>query len=516
MRVIIIGAGAAGLTGAATLAKAGHDVKLFDPNPKPGGVLQGWQENGFTWDLGQLLLEGFGPGEPTGKILAALGCSDQIEVIKDDRRYVFPDFSIDKPAEYARHNWRMDFLKATFPEDTNGLERYWKDYLRFTRLMTIVRQMDGKVRGLKLFIKRMQLLATMLPFAARKDWNAQQVMEDYFQSPELRAVFISILADFFTPPSQFQGLGIFALNPEPSFDARIPKQIARGADQLFFYTIKGGTTSLVKALVQIIEEHHGKLHLNESVTRIVVEQNQVKGVETSLGEFHPADVVVASGGAKEIFFDLVGSQNLTPEYIQQVQDLPLMDSIFMLHLGLDYDPSPITGGICTYYYRTYDIEGGIEESKGGRYHQGKHGFVIHQPSLRSPEMAPLGQHTLTIYTICPDTLTTGKWESQKDVFTDQLIAYAEESIPGLREHIVTQVTLTPPDFQRITHTKHHAFGGLAPIKGKSGIPHQTPIFGLWFVGHQSEGGGGLNAVIPQAYQTAQQIIEASKHSVVHG
>lgn len=508
MQVIVIGAGAAGLTSAAALSKAGHSVKVFDPNPKPGGVLQGWQENGFTWDLGQLLVEGFGKGEPAGDIFEALGCSEDFEIIKDDRRYVFPDFSIDKPAEYTHPKWRIEFLQEKFPQDKGGLERYWQDYIRFTRLMTIARKL-GTASGLTLSWKRLQLLANMLPFASRKDWNAEQVMNDYFKSPELQAVFISILADFFTPPSQFQGLGVFALNPEPSFDARIPKRIARGADQLFHYSIKGGTTSLVQALVNVIEGNNGEIHLNESVKKIEIENNQVKGVLTDHDQFFPADVVVASGGAKEIFLELVGEQHFPATFVQQIHDLPLMDSIFMLHLGLDYDPSPTTGGVCTYYYRTYDIEGGINESKNGLYHEGKYGFVIHQPSLRSPEMSPYGMHSMTIYTICPDQLSDGDWKNKKEYYTDKLLSFAEGSIPGLREHITTTVTLTPLDFQRISHTHHHAFGGLAPIQGKSGIPHETPISGLWFVGHQSEGGGGVSAVIIQAFQTANRILAKS-------
>ena len=406
--------------------------------------MQGWQAEGFTWDLGQLLVEGFGKGEPAGDIFTALGCQDEIELIKDDRRYVFPDFSIDKPAQYQGPKWRMEFLKQQFPQDAPGLERYWKDYLRFTRLMTIVRQM-GNINGLQLFVKRMQLLATMLPFAARKDWNAQQVMEDYFQSPQLRAIFISILADFFTPPSQFQGLGVFALNPEPSFDARIPKRIARGADQLFHYSIKGGTTCLVKALVSVIEANQGKLHLNESVTRIIVEDNCVKGVETSLGQFYPADVIVASGGAKEVFTELIDAQHMTPEFLQKVQDLPLMDLIFMLHLGLDYDPSPTTGGVCTYYYRTYDIESGINESKTGVYHQGKYGFVIHQPSLRSPE------HVST-RSACDDNLhhlsrSIVGWRLGKPE------SYLHRSITGVCRRIDTRLTRAYCD-----HRRSHTFG----------------------------------------------------------
>ena len=41
--------------------------------------------------------------------------------------------------------------------------------------------------------------------------------------------------------------------------------------------------------------------------------------------------------------------------------------------------------------------------------------------------------------------------------------------------------------------KHHAFGGLAPIMGKTGLPHKTPVKDFWFIGHMSESGGGVPA-----------------------
>jgi len=186
-----------------------------------------------------------------------------------------------------------------------------------------------------------------------------------------------------------------------------------------------------------------------------------------------------------------------------------MDSIFMLHLGLDFDPSPYVGGVCTYYYGTYDIEGGIDENRQGLYHEGRSGFVVHVPTHHSPAMAPTGQHAMTIYTICPDQLKDGSWAERKEEYADRLIHYAEEHIPGLSQHIRVAEILTPEDFRLRTHTKHHAFGGIAPIMGSWRVPHQTPIQGLWFVGAQSESGGGVNNVIPAAYKTAKAILKIS-------
>jgi hypothetical protein len=49
------------------------------------------------------------------------------------------------------------------------------------------------------------------------------------------------------------------------------------------------------------------------------------------------------------------------------------------------------------------------------------------------------------------------------------------------------------------------FGGIAPVLGAWQVPHQTPVEGLWFLGVQSQSGGGVNNVMPAARRVAQQI-----------
>ena len=96
----------------------------------------------------------------------------------------------------------------------------------------------------------------------------------------------------------------------------------------------------------------------------------------------------------------------------------------------------------------------------------------------------------------------------KHAFADTLIDYAETHIPGLREHIQVRRIMTPQDFRARTHLEHHAFGGIAPVMGAWQVPHETPVEGLWFVGAQSETGGGVNSVMPGAYRTARAISRA--------
>lgn len=51
-RIVVIGAGLAGLGTAALLAKEGFEVVLVEKNGRPGGRAQVWEEKGFLYDMG--------------------------------------------------------------------------------------------------------------------------------------------------------------------------------------------------------------------------------------------------------------------------------------------------------------------------------------------------------------------------------------------------------------------------------------------------------------------------------
>lgn len=142
MKAIVIGSGMSGLTAAAYLARAGHSVIVYEQYEEIGGVTATLRRDGFGWDLGPLLLEGFGPGEPAGEILAEPGLDDRVRTVPDDRGAVFPDFSFWKPAEYAGPYWRREHLKRLYPEDGEGLDRYYRFYDRMMDLMALARRAE--------------------------------------------------------------------------------------------------------------------------------------------------------------------------------------------------------------------------------------------------------------------------------------------------------------------------------------------------------------------------------------
>jgi all-trans-retinol 13,14-reductase len=484
----------AGLTAGAYLAREGCEVDVYEQSDRIGGVTATLRKEGFAWDLGPLMVEGFAPGEPIGKILAELGCADQVGLVRADRGIVFPDYRVLRPPEYLGPYWRREKLKEIFPKEAAGLDRYYEFYDTMLDLMTLARRAEeaGPLAALILKLRMATLFRRVKKY---ETWNAQQVMDDFIEDPKLKAFFFGILADMVVSPSEFVGLGVPAVNQEAAFDDRLPAKVSPAGPRLTFQYVAGGYGKLVDAVAGVVRENGGRIHTNRPVQRVVVEEGRARGVELADGERKEAELVLMSGGARECFFNLVGREALPADFAAAVDDVPLMESVFMVHLGVDMDPSAYQDAALVYYYGTYDIEEGVARTRRGDYHEGQDGFLIYILSYHSPDMAPPGQHAITIYTIAPNKLEGG-WEARRQEMTDKLLHEAEKIIPGLREHAKVIVSMTPEDFGRLTHMReHHSFGGHCPVMGKSGAPHRTPIKGLWFIGAQSESGGSVPGVM---------------------
>jgi phytoene dehydrogenase-like protein len=498
MKAAVIGSGIGGLVSAAYLAKAGHDVTVYEQWPHPGGVTATLEQDGFRWDLGPLLIAGLAPSEPVGQVLSELGVADRVRLIRGDRTYVFPDFALQKPDVYGGPFWRRDLLKQIFPEESDSLDRYFRFHTRMTEIMDLSARAErsstvgGAVMKLRLFSK-------LLPIWTKRSWSAQRLMAHFFRSERLQAVFASILADFVVRPDEFPGLAIPAVNPEAVYDERLPLD-APGAGLSHHY-IAGGCDRLVEALVKRVEELGGRVRTSSTVRAINVENGRVRGVVVDAED--RADLVFVSGGARETFLRLVGEEHLTREFVATLEAIPLMESVLMVHLGIDFDPTPYQKEPLFYYYGTYDIEHGVEECRAGRYHEGRDGFLIYVPSLHSPEMAPPGCHAVTIYTIAPNRLDEGSWAERGEELAERLVGEAEKIIPGLCEGARVRVVMTPEGFKARTFLSHHSFGGVAPVLGRPGIPHRTPLRGLWFVGSQSESGAGVGNVVQGAWRAVR-------------
>jgi len=506
-KIAVIGSGVAGLTCAAYLVDKGFQVKVYEQFPEIGGVTATMEKDGFFWDLGPMLLEGFGPGEPAADILEELGVYNKLQLKRDERGLVFPDFSIWRQKEYNGPYWRRELLKQFFPGESEGLDRYYRFYDRMMDIMSLGRRAE-KARFPGSLVLKLRMLMIFSKVRKYKDWPASRLMDYFFKGPELKGLFTSLLADFVVPPSQFPALAVPAINVETPFDIRMPLQVSKAGPRPGYWYVLGGCQKLVDVLAEKLISSGADILTDSPVEKIDIENRQVKGIQLKDGSYEPFDIVIATGGVKEIMFDVVGKEHLREDFIRDVTEVPLMESVHMIHLGVDYDILTRQPGALCYYYNTYDIESAVRECRKGVYHEGKDGFLVYIPSLHSPEMAPEGLHAMTIYTIAPNSLSEGTWSDRKEELSEKLLIEAERFFPELRKHIKTRVIMTPEDFRTRTYLKHHAFGGRAPVMGKSGGAHRTPVEGLWFAGSQSaKTGGGVSGTMEASRKVVKMILE---------
>ncbi len=213
-------------------------------------------------------------------------------------------------------------------------------------------------------------------------------MDHYFQSPVLKTLFLGIVADFVTAPSEFPALGVPSLHLETAFDKRIPTYPGKSSAQTAYVYLLNGCQSLVDAVMGVIIQYGGRVLTGTPVKHIVIRDGRATGVELGDGKVEDADVILASGGMKELFYDLVGKDKIPAELATQIEANRLMESVFMVQLGIDFDPTPYQPKALCYYYKTQDLEGSVQRIRAGIYHEGGEGFLIYVPSMHSPEMAP--------------------------------------------------------------------------------------------------------------------------------
>lgn len=499
MKIAIIGAGLGGLTFGALAAKDGHSVSIYDKNTAPGGVVALLEHEGYRFEQGPLLLGDLLPGESVYELLKSLGIT--LDTVRGDRDIVMPDYDMIKPTEYQGPYWRRERLKQLFPEDAAGIDAYYRlydDMMHLRWLSTQPATIGNKIKLALAFLK-VKKYANM---------TAQQLVEHFFKSEKIQTLFVGIFADFCADPNEVQGLGVIFMNFETAFDKRIPLEKNGKPYYPGYCFIKGGCQKLPEALADYITAHGGQIHYGTVVEKVLIEEGKAAGIRLADGTEIKADAVVGCGAGKDFFEKTVGLEHLDEEYREILAQFRPMEAVFMLHLGVDYDPMAYMRSSLYYCYGMYDLHGATEKLRTGIYHGGHDGYLIFVPSYHAPEFAPEGHHCVTIYTVAPDTLKDGTWAEKKEAYAREMIALAERQLPGLSRHITTMRIMTAEDYRVYTHMEKSSFGGVVPIWNQKNPPHITPVKNLFFVGQQSENAGGVGSVIngaKAAYEKAKLV-----------
>lgn len=288
-RVVVVGAGVAGLAAAIDLARQGLRVTVIERAATPGGKLRQVTAGGAPIDSGptvftmRWVFEGLFDDAGTSlaaelpvsplSVLArhAWGAGGRLDLHADPAR------SADAIGAFAGPDEARRFL-AFCAQARRVYDALEGPYIRASRPSPLGMVRDLGPRGLA-------ALTGLGPF--RTLWSA---LAGRFRDPRLRQLFGRYAT--YCGASPFEAPATLMLVAQVEMDG--------------VWAIDGGMVALAHALARLAERHGATLRYGAHCERIVVEGGRARGVELAGGERIEADSVVFNGDAQALAAGLLG------------------------------------------------------------------------------------------------------------------------------------------------------------------------------------------------------------------
>jgi phytoene dehydrogenase-like protein len=286
--------------------------------------------------------------------------------------------------------------------------------------------------------------------------------------------------------------------------------------------VRGGMGGVTQALAKAAEHEGATVKTDAEVERVVLEAGRAVGVSLTNGDVYSAPVVVSNADPKTTYLTLVGRKHLDADVAAEVESYRTFSTAFKLNLALDALPdyTAFQKERAGFPYPTYVHIGPSIEYLERAYDDAKYGRWSARPMLSpvvptvaDPSLAPEGKHILNIFGHhAPYHLAVGSWEGERDAFVSSVIDTLGEFAPNIKDAIIDQQVLIPPDLERIYGLPQgHIFHGelaldqifmLRPIPGHA--DYRAPIKGLYLCGSGQHPGGGVSGV--PGHNAAREIL----------
>lgn len=430
-RVLVIGAGFAGLSAATSLASKGYDVTILEKNSMPGGRARVFQAEGFTFDMGP---SWYWMPDIFDNYFARFGkrTSDYYNLVRLDPSYtvVFgTNEAVDLPAG-------LPALESLFEQFEPGSGPKLREFLKQAAYKYKV--------GMNKFVWK--------PSRSIKEFLSLKLLFDVARLDVFQS-FATHARKFFSHPRLLEiiefpvlFLGATPANTPAMYSLMNYAEMALGT----WYPI-GGMHEIVKAMVRLAVEKGVKILLNQHVQKIDIQHGKAQRIITNEGIFE-TDIVVAGADYNHVETQLIDSvhRNYSDDYWQKRVMAP---SSLLFYLGVD-KRVPRLRHHNLFFDEDFKLH--AQEIYETPRWPTKPLFYASAPSKTDPGVAPEGcENLFLLIPVAPD-LTDDEVtrEHYFNLIMDRLEAYVGEDI---RSHIVFKRSYAHNDFK----SDYHAFRGNA-------------------------------------------------------
>jgi phytoene dehydrogenase-like protein len=524
-KVAIVGAGMAGLTAAAYLAKENYDLQLFDKNAHCGGLVSTFNQNGFAFDTGPRAFVNSGMVKP---MLKDLGIEweyreNKISIGIEDN--LFSVESMDSIYEYTR------ILKEFYPNSHDEIDRIRSVIQELSEYTRILYEFDnpnfGDVMSDGKFIFRELIPWTFQFLKALRQMNKYQMpMEAFLSEYTDNQSLIDILTQLFfrKTPTHF-ALGYFYVYLD------------------YFYP-KGGTGVLPRLLKEKIINAGGKIKLNTQITEIIPAKNKLVD---SAGNNYDYDHLIWAADLKTLYQDinLSGMDSRIVEKIetekQRIQIAKGAESVFIMFITVDQPPSFFRsrGGPHMFYSPSRNGLGEIhrgdrvallEEFENTSKKEiltwldsfcENNTFEVSIPALRDPALAPEGKTGVMIsclfdYELAKKVEQAGWYDEFKAHLDKKIIdTFSRTIYPDFGKFIIDKYSSTPLTINKVSGSSGGAITGwsfetdIPVIDTLKDIPKSvlTPIPGVYQAGQWAYAPSGVPIAMLTGWYATQKIMK---------
>ncbi len=491
--LIIIGAGLSGLASGLMWMKntSGMKTLIIEKNSYPGGYSTAYEKGGYVFETTQLFPD-------IVDILDYLGIDLPLKRYEKNfmRRLVVDDDHVDEYKIPAGAENFTRYLTETFPADA----------YKIRALMDYSVDLFKQVRKLKANATLKDTLATIFKapkVIANLNRTYSQLLDKFgITGGRLREV-METFTSFSGVPSD-RASAILATGAMLSSMTRCFRPIG------FFdeYPAK---------LAEKFQSLGGEILFSKEVEKIEVREGEVSGVRIN-GESAVirADKVITTVDPMLAMRQLVGDENLPPEYVTKLDNTIMSPSSVNVALGLD-DNIDMTKLDLDYPYNVVSTGLGTAEKLFNAFLGGNHGFTkdCFHVAVICPSLTTGAKNTITIRST-PWALdgwkdlrenNYEKYRAEKEKWADFLIDIAEKYfIPDLKKHIVVKDISTPATYARYSGSPTGSIYDIASLVTQFGpkrIPMKTPIKKLY----QPKFAHGLYGTMMGAVQVVDLILE---------
>ncbi|MBS1802954.1 MAG: NAD(P)/FAD-dependent oxidoreductase [Acidobacteria bacterium] len=478
-KIVIVGAGIAGLSAAVYALKCGYEVEVLEMHDMAGGLAMSWHRGPYTFETCLHWLIGSKPGGEFNRVWKELVDLDRLTFV-NPHEFVRIET---EDGESLRVYTNADMLEAELlrrsPDDFAAIN----DFIHSIRTLGKFRLLDPSGGLAENWFNMLRDLPVM-PLLMKLGKMSGKQYGVRFADPLLR--------DFFSTGDMGKLTAIAMV-----------LSLAWMNEQDAGYCI-GGSQALIRLFEEKIDELGGEIRYNARVERVIVEQDCAIGVQLVGGEAIPADWVISAADGHATVYDMLSGRYVDDAIRRIYAEAETFASYIQVSLGIARDLSDQPPMLT----RILDSPVTVDPETRLR-HVGFRFFHF------DPTFAPAGKTAVT------SVLPTRNYEywanlrdhepqlyrAEKARVAESVIQVLEKHLPGIRKVIEVVDVSTPATVIRYTGNWKGSQEGwlMLPGAGLKPYPNTLPkLDGFFLIGQWIMPGGGL----PSGPMTARPAIKA--------